>query len=178
MRSWSSAEVALALQSQRAELLRAVRTRADARGVSENVVEELVNEAICIVVMMRRPELARERRLRVVDDEVAPLLVRVLPTNVALAAEGLPRPPRPGARPTCPSGFEAACGACARLRRIGPNGARRGRVDARPYAPGGVRCSLRSVGRRRRRRRHVALSPSALTSAFLPLSSEGICPLA
>lgn len=57
---WSSGEVALALQAQRAELLRAVRTRTDAAGAPEDVLEELVNEAICVVVMMRRPIVCEE----------------------------------------------------------------------------------------------------------------------
>ena len=58
--AWSSAEVALALQAQRTELLRVVRARTDARGVPEDVLEELVNEAMCIVVMMRRPIVCEE----------------------------------------------------------------------------------------------------------------------
>lgn len=58
--AWSSAEVALALQAQRTELLRVVRARTDAHGVPEDVLEELVNEAMCIVVMMRRPIVCEE----------------------------------------------------------------------------------------------------------------------
>src|SRR5207302_907868 len=58
--AWSSAEVALALQGQRGDLLRTLRTRGDARGVSEAVLEEVVNDATCIVVMMRRPILSEE----------------------------------------------------------------------------------------------------------------------
>src|SRR3981081_2090223 len=58
--AWSSAEVALALQAQRAEPLRGVRGRPDARGAAEDVLEELVNEAMCIVVMMRRPIVCEE----------------------------------------------------------------------------------------------------------------------
>jgi DNA-directed RNA polymerase specialized sigma24 family protein len=58
--AWSTGEVALALQAQRAELLRALRARADARGVPGDVLEEIVNEAVCIVVMMRRPIVSEE----------------------------------------------------------------------------------------------------------------------
>jgi hypothetical protein len=59
--AWSSVEVALALRAQRPELLWAVRARTDAGGVPEGVREELVNEAICIVVMMRRPIASEEQ---------------------------------------------------------------------------------------------------------------------
>lgn len=53
--AWSfSAEVALALHAQRAELLRTIRTRGDARGVAETILEEVVSDAICVVVIMRR----------------------------------------------------------------------------------------------------------------------------
>jgi hypothetical protein len=58
--AWSTGEVALALQAQRAELLRALCARGDARGVPGEVLEEVVNEAICIVVMMRRPIVSEE----------------------------------------------------------------------------------------------------------------------
>jgi DNA-directed RNA polymerase specialized sigma24 family protein len=58
--AWSSGEVALALQAQRADLLRAVRARTDTAGVPDDVLEELVNEAICVVVMMRRPIVCEE----------------------------------------------------------------------------------------------------------------------
>jgi DNA-binding CsgD family transcriptional regulator len=58
--AWSSAEVALALHAQRAELLRTIRTRGDARGLAETVLEEVVGDAICIVVMMRRPVISEE----------------------------------------------------------------------------------------------------------------------
>lgn len=44
----------------RAELLRKISLRGDARGVSGAVLEEVVNEAICIVVMMRRPIVSEE----------------------------------------------------------------------------------------------------------------------
>ena len=57
--AWSAGEVALALQAQRGELLRAL-CAGDARGVPEGVLEELVNEAICVVVMMRRPIVSEE----------------------------------------------------------------------------------------------------------------------
>jgi hypothetical protein len=50
----------LALQARRAELLRGVRLRADAGGVPAGVLEELVNEAMCVVVMMRRPVVSEE----------------------------------------------------------------------------------------------------------------------
>jgi hypothetical protein len=58
--AWSSAEAALALQAQHAELLRTLSLRGDARGVSAAVLEEVVNDAICIVVMMRRPIVSEE----------------------------------------------------------------------------------------------------------------------
>src|ERR1700690_409696 len=58
--AWSAGEVALALQAQRAELLVAVRARGDARGVPVGVLEEVVNEAICIVVMMQQPIVCEE----------------------------------------------------------------------------------------------------------------------
>jgi hypothetical protein len=57
---WSSAEAAVALQAERAELLRTLRRRGDARGMTEAVLEEVVNDAICIVVMMRRPIASEE----------------------------------------------------------------------------------------------------------------------
>jgi hypothetical protein len=52
---FSPEEAASALQARRAELLRAARTRADSRGVSQTILQELVDEAIATVVMMRRP---------------------------------------------------------------------------------------------------------------------------
>jgi hypothetical protein len=58
--AWSSAEAAQALQAQRADLLRTLSCRGDARGVPEAVLEEVVNDAICIVVMMRRPIVSEE----------------------------------------------------------------------------------------------------------------------
>jgi hypothetical protein len=58
--AWSSAETALALQAQRAELLRTLSGRGDARGVPGAVLEEVVNDAICIVVMMQRPIVSEE----------------------------------------------------------------------------------------------------------------------
>jgi DNA-directed RNA polymerase specialized sigma24 family protein len=58
--AWSTGEVALALQAQRDELLRALRARGDAQGVPGDALEEIVNEAICIVVMMRRPIVSEE----------------------------------------------------------------------------------------------------------------------
>lgn len=50
--AWSSAEVALALQPRRAELL---AKRGDARGLAAEVLEEVVNDVMCVVVMIRRP---------------------------------------------------------------------------------------------------------------------------
>jgi hypothetical protein len=61
--AWSSAEVALALQRQRAELSRTLATRGDARGLSETVLEEVLNDAISIVVMMRKPIVSEEHLL-------------------------------------------------------------------------------------------------------------------
>lgn len=57
---WSSGEVALALQAQRPGLVRAAGARPDTAGVPGEVLEELVNEAIAIVVMMRRPIVSEE----------------------------------------------------------------------------------------------------------------------
>jgi hypothetical protein len=60
---WSSAEVALALQGQRAELLSILGNRGDARGVGQEALEEVVNDAICVVVMMRKPIGSEEHLL-------------------------------------------------------------------------------------------------------------------
>jgi hypothetical protein len=49
---WSRVEVAAALQAQRAELLRVLSARGDSRGLSETVLEEVVDDAIGVVVMM------------------------------------------------------------------------------------------------------------------------------
>jgi hypothetical protein len=57
---WSPAEVAVALQSQRAELLATISRRGDARGLAASALEETVNDAICIVVMMGRPILSEQ----------------------------------------------------------------------------------------------------------------------
>jgi hypothetical protein len=61
--AWSSAEVALALQRQRGELSRTLAARGDARGLPETVLEEVLNDAICVVVMMRRPIVSEEHLL-------------------------------------------------------------------------------------------------------------------
>jgi hypothetical protein len=58
--TWAAAEVALALQAQRTELVRAAVARGDARGVPRAVLEEIVDEGICTVVMMRRPITCEE----------------------------------------------------------------------------------------------------------------------
>jgi hypothetical protein len=58
--AWSSAEVALALQRQRAELSRTLATRGEARGLGETVLEEVLNDAISIVVMMRKPIVSED----------------------------------------------------------------------------------------------------------------------
>jgi hypothetical protein len=57
---WSSSEVAAALNAQREELLRALRSRGDAGGMSETVLEEVLSDAICVIVMMRRPIVSDE----------------------------------------------------------------------------------------------------------------------
>jgi hypothetical protein len=54
------AEIARALQAQRRQLLRAAAARSDARGLPEDLVEELVDEAICTVVLMRKPIASEE----------------------------------------------------------------------------------------------------------------------
>src|SRR5438309_11803537 len=61
--AWSSAELALALQAQRAEFLSIIGKRGDARGLPQEVLEEVVNDAICVVVMMRRPVRTEEHML-------------------------------------------------------------------------------------------------------------------
>jgi hypothetical protein len=61
--AWSSAELALALQAQRGELLRVIGKRGDARGVPQDVLEEVVNDAICVVVIMRNPVRSEEHLL-------------------------------------------------------------------------------------------------------------------
>jgi Putative zinc-finger len=60
---WSSAEVAVALQAQRAELVSTLGKRGDARSVAPAALEEVVNDAICIVVMMRKPIRSEEHLL-------------------------------------------------------------------------------------------------------------------
>jgi DNA-directed RNA polymerase specialized sigma24 family protein len=57
---WSADEVASVLQSRRAEMRRGLARRRDARGVSVTAREEIVDEAICAVVMMRRPIVSEE----------------------------------------------------------------------------------------------------------------------
>jgi DNA-binding CsgD family transcriptional regulator len=61
--AWSATEVALALNAQRDELLGVLRSRGDARGVSETVLEEVLSDAICVVVMMRKPVVSDEHLL-------------------------------------------------------------------------------------------------------------------
>jgi DNA-binding CsgD family transcriptional regulator len=61
--AWSATEVAVALNAQRNELLGVLRLRGDARGLSETVLEEVVSDAICVVVMMRRPVVCEEHLL-------------------------------------------------------------------------------------------------------------------
>ncbi len=61
--AWSATEVAVALNAQRDELLGVLRSRGDARGMSETVLEEVLSDAICVVVMMRRPVLSDEHLL-------------------------------------------------------------------------------------------------------------------
>jgi DNA-binding CsgD family transcriptional regulator len=55
--------VAVALNAQRDELLGMLRSRGDARGVSETVLDEVLSDAICVVVMMRRPVVSDEHLL-------------------------------------------------------------------------------------------------------------------
>ncbi|HEY4451796.1 MAG TPA: hypothetical protein VGN13_09405 [Solirubrobacteraceae bacterium] len=57
---WSPAEVAAALRARRAELGRVLRARADARALSDQVVEEILDDAIAVVAMMRRPVVSEE----------------------------------------------------------------------------------------------------------------------
>lgn len=53
--AWTAQEAAVVLQARRAELGRQLERRRDAVGVPVGVREEIVDEAICAVVMMRRP---------------------------------------------------------------------------------------------------------------------------
>jgi DNA-directed RNA polymerase specialized sigma24 family protein len=60
--AWTAQEAAAVLQGRRGELVRELARRSDAVGVPAGVQEEIVDEAICAVVMMRRP-LVSERHL-------------------------------------------------------------------------------------------------------------------
>jgi DNA-directed RNA polymerase specialized sigma24 family protein len=60
--AWTPPEAATVLQARRGELVREMGRRRDAVGVPAGVREEIVDEAICAVVMMRRP-LVSERHL-------------------------------------------------------------------------------------------------------------------
>ncbi|HWY90758.1 MAG TPA: hypothetical protein VNY31_08820 [Solirubrobacteraceae bacterium] len=60
--AWTPPEAAAVLQARRGELVRELARRWDAVGVPAGVREEIVDEAICAVVMMRRP-LVSERHL-------------------------------------------------------------------------------------------------------------------
>jgi DNA-binding CsgD family transcriptional regulator len=55
--------VAIALNAQRDDLMSVLRSRGDARGVSETVLDEVLSDAICVVVMMRRPVVSDEHLL-------------------------------------------------------------------------------------------------------------------
>ncbi len=57
---WSQAEVAEALQARREELRRGVACRGDARGLTASALDEVVDDAIRVVVLMRRPILSEE----------------------------------------------------------------------------------------------------------------------
>jgi hypothetical protein len=58
--AWTRTEVAEALHAQRETLSCRLRARGDARGLSDGVLEEITNDAIGIVVMMRRPITSEE----------------------------------------------------------------------------------------------------------------------
>jgi hypothetical protein len=58
--AWTPQEAAVVLQARRAELRRQLERRRDAVGVPAGVREEIVDEAICAVVMMRRPLVSEE----------------------------------------------------------------------------------------------------------------------
>ncbi len=60
--AWTPLEAAAALQARRGELVRELGRRREAVGVPAGVREEIVDEAICAVVMMRVP-LVSERHL-------------------------------------------------------------------------------------------------------------------
>ncbi len=61
--SWSPEEVAHALNARREELCRALERRRDAFGVPAEMREEIVDEAICAVVMSRRAVVSEEHLL-------------------------------------------------------------------------------------------------------------------
>lgn len=61
--SWSPEEVARALKARREEFCRALERRRDAAGVPAGMHEEIVDEAICAVVMSRRAVVSEEHLL-------------------------------------------------------------------------------------------------------------------
>jgi hypothetical protein len=61
--AWSREEVAWFLQSHRGELRRRLEVRRDARGVSAGLLDELFDEAVCSVIMMRRSVECEEHAL-------------------------------------------------------------------------------------------------------------------
>jgi hypothetical protein len=58
--SWTPTEVAEALQVRRPELRRIAGSRGDARGLDPVALDEVVDDAIRVVVMMRKPILNEE----------------------------------------------------------------------------------------------------------------------
>ena len=74
--AWTPEEVALALHARREELLRESRGLSSARGLPGGVLEEIVDDAVCAVVMKRRVVLDEEHLRRAFWLSVKLLLAR------------------------------------------------------------------------------------------------------
>lgn len=74
--AWAPEEVALALHARREELLRESRGLSSARGLPGGVLEEIVDDAMCAVVMKRRAVIDEEHLRRAFWLSVKLLLAR------------------------------------------------------------------------------------------------------
>ena len=74
--AWTPEEVALALHVRREELLRELRGLSSTRGVPDGVLEEIVDDAVCTVVMKPRAVLDEEHLRRAFWLSVKLLLAR------------------------------------------------------------------------------------------------------
>lgn len=74
--AWTPEEVALALHARREELLRESRGLSSARGLPGGVLEDIVDDAVCAVVMKRRAVLDEEHLRRAFWLSVKLLLAR------------------------------------------------------------------------------------------------------